>query len=564
VREASGTGEGNLAAEQVVPYTNMMSTVVRAARLLARLRFAFCALAAAGSVAACSAAPAAVHAQPGTLVALARADGATMNPLFAQTVQDASVYGALLYDGLSDLGLDGANHPALATSWSHSPDGLHWDVSLRRGVRWSDGVPFDSRDVVYSYHLMLDPKTAFIGEGDIDYIKRVTAEGPYRVHFDLAHTSARFVDAALGEYLLPEHILAKIPDDRQTFSSFGEHPVGTGPYALAHWEHDSDVLFERNPYYWRGRANIARIDFRIIFNDQAEVDALESGSADLIDDLGYDQSRRLVRESPQTRLMTFPSLYVNTIEINLMRPGLADKTVRQAMMYAYDREATVRGFYDNHVRVSNNLIVPAMSRWYNPHVRTYPYDPARARALLDADGWKLGTDGVRRRGTTRLAYQVLVNQGSVSITDQVLAFCQDEAAVGIKLDLRQLDFASTIQRAYSGKYDLLADARGGTLDPDYTSVLLSTQRPPAGANTTGYNNPIVDHDLIAGLAELDYAKRRVYYDQMQVQLAETLPMIWMYGRYAGTAYSKRLLLDPKVTLQSPLIWYNVQDWKLSS
>jgi len=276
------------------------------------------------------------------------------------------------------------------------------------------------------------------------------------------------------------------------------------------------------------------------------------------------QSKRLRTESPEIRILTFPSLYVDTTELNLRRPGLSDKTVRQALMYAFDRAALVRGFFNNQVQVSNNLIPPAMTRWYNPNVRTYPYDPARARAMLDGDGWRVGPDGVRTRGGRRLAFQLLLNQGSVSITDQMLAFCQDAAAVGIKIDLRQLDFASLVQRAYSGNYDMIADSRGGALDPDYTPVLLSTQRPPAGANTTGYDDPIVDHDLIAGLRELDYAKRRKYYDQMQAQLAETLPMLWQYGRYAATAYDRRLLLDPKVTLQSPLIWYNVQDWELAS
>jgi peptide/nickel transport system substrate-binding protein len=511
----------------------------------------------------CASSAAATHRDAGTLVALTRADGATMNPMYAQTVQDGSIYAQLLFDGLTNLGMDGASHPALATSWTHSPDGLHWTVELRHDARWSDGVPFTSKDVVFTYRIMLDPKTAFIDEGDIDYLRHVTADGPYRVRFDLAHVSARFVDAALGEPMLPEHVLGSIPPDRQLFSSFGEHPVGTGPYRLRHWEHDSDVVFERNPYSWRA-AKIPRIEFRVIFNDQAEVDALESGSADLIDDLGFDQSKRLRKESPGIKQLTFSSVYVNVVEVNLKRPGLSDQRVRQAMMYAFDRAAIARGFFDNHVGLSSSIITPALTRWFDPRVPVYPYDPARARALLDAAGWVVGPDGVRHRGATRLAFELLLNQGSVSITDQMLAFCQDLAAVGIKVDLRQLDFASTVQRAYSGKYDLLADARGGGLDPDYTAVLLSTQRPPAGANTTGYDDPVVDHDLLAGVRELDYAKRRALYDQMQMRLAETLPMLWQYGRYAGTAYSARLALDPKTTLQSPLIWYNVQDWTFAS
>ncbi len=557
--------DGNEGAEDVVPYAMVDNVAARAVHLSVRLfRCAWFGLAIVVGLGGCAAGSASTSVNAGTLVDLERADGATMNPLYAQTVQDGTVYATLLYDGLSRLGPDLAFHPDLAVSWRHSADGLHWDVDLRRGVRWSDGAPFTSKDVVFTYRIMRDPKTAFIGAGDLDYVMSVVADGPYRVHFTLAHASAKFVDAVLGEYMLPAHVLGAVPADRQAYTTFGEHPIGTGPYMLKRWQHDSEALFERNPYYWDGPAKIARIDFRIIFNDQAEVDAMENGSADLISDLGYHQSLRLAKESPQIKLLQFPSLYVDTAEVNLHRPGLDDVVVRQAMMYGNDREAIVRGFLDGKGAVADNLVAAALTRWYNPNVQKYPYDPVKARAMLDAAGWKVGPDGVRRRGTTRLEFDVLVNQGSVLILDEVLAFCADMREIGIKLNARQLDFPSLVQRAYSGKFDLIEDERGGVLDPDWTTVLLSTARPPNGANTTGYNDPIVDYDLKQGLRELDYTKRRALYNQMQVQLAKTLPMLWQYSAYSRAAYTPRLRLDPKTTLQAPLIWYNVADWKLTS
>src|SRR5471032_3027133 len=87
------------------------------------------------------------HRDADTLVALTRADGATMNPMYATTVQDGLIYAQLLFDGLSYIGDDYLPHPRLATSWSHSPDGKRWTVDLRRDVKWSDGVPFTSKDV---------------------------------------------------------------------------------------------------------------------------------------------------------------------------------------------------------------------------------------------------------------------------------------------------------------------------------------------------------------------------------------------------------------------------------
>jgi len=497
---------------------------------------------------------------PETLVNLVRADAATMNPLYSNTVQDI-IYEGLIFDSLTTIGPDLAQHPWLATAWS-TGDGLHWTVDLRHDVTWSDGKPFTSRDVVFTYDTMRNPKVAFNGSADVDYIRSVVADGPYRVRFTLSHLSAVFVPNALAEPILPEHLLGKIPPDRLRFSSLGEHPVGTGPYVLASWQHDSEVVFVRNPHFWHGPAKIPRLDFRVIFNDQAELEALENGSADLIDGIGASDALQLQHDAPHIVVMTFPSLYLDTVELNLRRPALADIAVRQAMMYGYNRAAVIHGFFHDRIQPSDDIVVPALARWYNPHVKRYPYEPAKARALLDAAGWKPGPDGIRRKDTARLSFEMLINQGSALILDELLAFVADMRAIGIDVTVRQLDFASMSTRTYAGKYDMMADARGGAVDPDWTSVFASWERPPAGANTTGYADPVVDRDLRVGLRTLDYTRRRAIYDEMQRRMAETLPMLFWYTQYTAAAHSRRLKLDPKVTLQSPLIYYNVYDWTI--
>jgi peptide/nickel transport system substrate-binding protein len=536
---------------------------MRAARLGARLCSRLPALvAAAVLLAGCAGSSAASHRDPGTLVDVEQADASTFNPLYQQSAYD-SIYASLVFDGLTNVSSNYGVQPGLATSWTHSADGLHWQVELRHGVRWSDGAPFTSGDVVFTYQTMLDPKTAFNQASYLANVRRVVAEGPYRVRFDLSAPSATFVDIGMGFSILPRHILGSVRPDRQPFTSFGEHPVGTGPYKLVRWQHDSDVLFARNAYYWHGTPHIARLEIRIIFNDQAEVDALESGSADMISDLGYSQSERLARESPTIRRLTFAPLYVGVFQVNLRRPGLSDVRVRHALMYAFDRRAIARGFFDDQVSPVNTLIAPGLTRWFDPHVRTYSYDPARARRILDDAGWKLGPDGVRHKGKTRLAFQVLVNQGSVLILDQLLALSADAAAVGIEIDARQIDFASAIARTYKGDFDLLFESFGGNVDPDASAVLASTQQPPAGENVMGYDDPAVDRDLAAGIRELNDVKRRAIYDDMQRHLAEDLPMLWLYGRYSASAFARRVQIDPRVTLPLPYTWYNIADWKLA-
>jgi peptide/nickel transport system substrate-binding protein len=266
------------------------------------------------------------------------------------------------------------------------------------------------------------------------------------VRFELAYPSAVFAVTAMGfeASILPEHILGNVPHDRLRFTDFGEHPIGTGPYVLAHWQHDSETIFERNPYSWRS-PHIKRIDVRTIFDEQAVLQAIANGSADLDDDMSSTRYRELVRlVPPDVETMTFASVYVDVTEINLKRPGLDDVVVRQAMMYGQDRQDLISGIFANKVPLPDGLIPEGLVHWHTSNVRKYPYDPAHAMAMLDADGWVRGPDGVRARGGIRLSYELLLNQGSAVLTDTMLAICADMEAIGIDVRLRILDFPNSI------------------------------------------------------------------------------------------------------------------------
>jgi peptide/nickel transport system substrate-binding protein len=499
---------------------------------------------------------------PGTIVSLTRVDGATMNPMFGQTVQDGIVYPQIIFESLSYIGADYLPHPRLATSWTHSADGLQWTVDLRHGVRWSDGAPFTSKDVVFTYDALIDPQTASINAGDMVYIKRVTGDGPFRVHFTLAYPSAVFTLVGMGfeASILPEHILGRVPHDRLRFSAFGEHPVGTGPYRLLRWQHDSETIFVPNPYAWR-KPHIARFDVRTIFNDQAQTDAMANGSADLVDDTGSTVYQQLERIAPKVKLLTFPSVYIDVTLPNTRRPGLDDVIVRRAMMYGNNRQALISGFFQDKVPLPDGLVPVGLTHWHNGHVAQYPYDPVKARAMLDADGWRVGPDGVRRRGNARLAFELLINQGSAILTDADLEFTADMKAIGIEVALREMDFPSMVAREFKGDFDLISEGFGGSVDPDMTANLATSSIPPAGQNTGAFHDPVLDRLMKAGLTELDDGKRRAIYNEMQREIADKVPMLYQWTRFAGTAYSAHLVLDPKTTLQQPLLYYNIEDWK---
>ena len=125
------------------------------------------------------------------------------------------------------------------------------------------------------------------------------------------------------------------------------------------------------------------------------------------------------------------------------------------MMYGYDRQAVINGFYHGQVAVAEQIVVPALGRLVQSHTMQYPYDPAKARAMLDAAGWRSAPDGIRRKGNARLSFEFMLNQGSALITDEMLTFVADMRAIGI----------DTSRSATGFRVDHLADVRG-QLRPD--------------------------------------------------------------------------------------------------
>jgi len=500
---------------------------------------------------------------PNTLVIVYTSDANTLNPLYANNEPSFLFYG-LIFDGLTAGGPNYSVIPWLATSWHGSPDHLHWDVDLRHGVQWSDGAPFDSRDVIFTWKTMQDPQVAFPYAGMYSYVTTVSARGPYRVHFDLATPNVLFASQALGTPILPVHILGKIPPAQQRLSDFGQHPVGTGPYVLASWHHDDTITFTRNPNWWRGPAKIKAIQFRIVLDNDARVDAMADGSADLYTAMAPADYRTLRVIAPHLNYYHTPDLYSRFILTNDTIPGLNDLTVRRAMMHGWDRRAVVDGLYHGDVVLNDSLTPWALSAWHDDAIAHYPYDPSLARRMLDAAGWRVGNDGVRRRGAAQLAFTIKNATGNSQLADVCASFQADMRAIGIAIDIQQLDYATFIDQTSDMHYQMAMTGWGGTSDPDEYTFLDSTQVVPIGNNETGYRDPNVDRDLRAGLKEFDTRKRRAIYDDYQRITSATLPVLWGYDEKFSAAYSPRLKIDRKLELPDLFFFWNVYDWQLGT
>jgi peptide/nickel transport system substrate-binding protein len=504
---------------------------------------------------------------PNTLVVLELGDADTLDPLFYNNAYSSLYAQFFIFDSLVGVGDDFTDVPDLATSWRSTPDGLHWTVDLRHGVRWSDGAPFTSKDVVFTWTAALDPATGWPYRGQFAYVKKVTAEGPYRVHFDLATRNALFTsnNGALGFQTLPEHILGKVPHARLRNSGFGEHPVGTGPYILQRWRHDEDLTFVPNPYWWGGTPNIKRVVFRVVLNDQARTDAMEQGAADIDDNLPTSAYQIIAADNKSgrtdLRLLHVPDLYPYFLYPNTKQPGLGDVEVRRAIMYGWDRAAVVQGLLHADVELAAGVTPTALRRWYDPNVRQYAYDPARARAILDAAGYRPGRDGVRQKGNVRLSYAMSL-PGNGGAGDLMTEFQADMRTIGIAITLRTLDYATFIDDTNSGKYEMAYSGWGGVPDPDQLSLFGCDQFPPNGNNQMFYCNKRLDRDVHLGLQALDFQQRKAIYDDMQRIVAEDLPVLPFIFPYFREAISKRVHFNVGKALPDQYLFRDLPAWTL--
>ncbi len=164
------------------------------------------------------------------------------------------------------------------------------------------------------------------------------------------------------------------------------------------------------------------------------------------------------------------------------------------MMYGWDRADLLSGLLHGDAIVSTGIIPDGLKYWYDPNVQRYTYDPVKARALLDAAGWRVGSDGVRSRGGKRLSFELKLPNGSNINNDLAAEFQADMLAIGIAISVKDVDYGTFIDDTNSFNYELALTGWGGTTDPDEFTFLNSSQIVPVGNNDTGYRDKIVDYD----------------------------------------------------------------------
>lgn len=462
---------------------------------------------------------------PHTLVFLIESSPNSLDPRIGTDGQSEHI-DELLFDGLVARDAQFRFTPALASSWDQ-PDPKTLVFHLRRGVKFADGRPLTARDVLWTINSMRDgtvisPKTAAYAS-----VGSLTAPDPYTVVMHLTHPDNFLLTN------LSTGAIGIVPWG--STRDFWQHPVGTGPFRFASQQIDQDVIVERNPLSWSVVPHIERVRFAVVPDAITRSLELEKGSGDVaINSLPMD-SLPILAERPNIVVQDAPGTVIQYLAFNLRDPILGESRVRQAIAFAINRPLIIQTLLGGHARPAYSLLPPGHWAWTSD-VPQYNYDPARADALLDAAGFRRGTDGIRFHLTMKT---------STDENTRVLAnvFQQQLARVGIALDLRSYEFATFYSDIVRGAFQMYSLRWiGGNEQPDIFSYVFSSSRfPPKGANRGHYSNARLDAILEDASETSDMARRRSDYVEAQQILARDLPAINLWYQDAVVVHNKNLI-----------------------
>jgi ABC-type transport system substrate-binding protein len=429
--------------------------------------------------------------------------------------------------------------PTLAESYDISTDAKTFTFHLRKGLKWSDGQPFSSADVLFTYQRMADAKSGSATAGNYSNVagatdfaagKAATISGftaPDANTFVIkAATPDVGLVAQLGSvYIMPKHILGSVPVASLAKDKFFRAPtVGMGPYKFVEYKTNQFVHVTANQNY-RAPASIKDVYLKPMTSDVATAQ-LGNGGIDISSFSPTDL--KTVQGLNTVNTQQINSAGFVRIAINQTKPYFQDPRVRQAFLYAVNRQALVDKVLFGKAKVQNSDFYAGNTP---SGINTYAYDPAKAKQLLQAAGWKASqtvnlewVPGQRDRDAT-----------ATIIQNQL-------GAVGVKVALKQVQAAQITPNLDNKSYDMLLYG-GGNYAVDSASVHAITAcalRYPKGANQNFFCDPALDTLMTKANATADPTQRKQIYDQAAIEENSKADLFWLYSPMGLWAINKRI------------------------
>jgi peptide/nickel transport system substrate-binding protein len=495
-----------------------------------------------------------------TLVVAATGEPTTLvPPLVAETVgRDIS---DLVFERLAVLNHGGspadtaAFRPGLAESWIRL-DSLSLKFTIRRGAAWSDGTPVRAEDVAFSFAAAVDTALGAPVGVALEGVK-VSADDQdhLTVTFPRPNPEQLYRAAALVR-IIPKHIWDSIPRAKWAADSGLAPLVGSGPYRVTQWVRRQSLVLDRI----RGGA-FRQIVWRFAQDQETALNLVLSGEADVVETVTSPSARDRARQDTLVKLIPYPAAVYGFLGFRhadhngVPHPILADRAVRRALTLAVNRDELVHGVIGPDAVVPPGPMSRALWIW-DTATTSLGYDPAAAKAALDAAGWTMAPDGIRRRGSQRLNVEILVPSTSVARKNLAEVIQQSWKQIGVAAKLAAVDFPVFQERLGQGKFDAMI---GAWIDEPSAGNLADqwTKRGFGALNYGRYYQPTFDSLYSKAMATPGPAEARLVWRQAIGLLNDDAAAVFLYTPTNIAVASKRLAnisINPFSWLENVLSW----------
>jgi peptide/nickel transport system substrate-binding protein len=445
----------------------------------------------------------------GTLTIGFASDTKTLDPIFSIEFTERQVL-YLIFNTLVRLDTDFSIRPELATSWDVQNGGTRVVLHLRQGVKFQDRTAFDATAVKWNIDRRMDPAVKSPQKGNLDsVIASVEVVDPQTVAFNLKQP----FPGLLGMLGQREGFMVSPTAVEKAGADFGTKPVGTGAFLFKEWVRGNHITVERNPDYWdQGKPNLDRVVFQDIAGSVVGVQRLITGEVDFVSELSPQDVRQIEGRS-DIRLDPDPIGRWISLQWQVDKPPFNNAALRQAIAHAIDRKRVVDILMGGKAQIAEGS-TPKGLWWFDPDLKSYDYDPAKAKELLAKAGYPNGLD-------------LTLSAPTVTMFQQLDQLVQEQLkAIGVNVTLEPVPVSDWYSRIVEQKINFTPERWSQRPDPDGLFYILFHSK--GYANSTKYSNPELDALLDKARALTDPEARKPLYKEAQAIMTRDLPYVPLF------------------------------------
>lgn len=457
-----------------------------------------------------------------------------------------NIYDTLIHykDGSTEI------EPGLATKWESSEDGLSWTFTLRKGVTFHDGTPFNSEAVLFSlnrqheknhpYHNVEGSYTYWVATGLAEIVDEITAIDDHTVNITLNSPYAPFLYAiAITPFSIVSPTAVKEKGD-----DYSNHPVGTGPFIFQQWDRGDKIVLKANENYWGGRPNVDRVIFLSIPDNSVRLIELQQGNLHAMEFPNPDDLQQ-IRDDESLDLLSQPGMSVGYLALNMEKPPFDNLKVRLAINHAINKAVIIEHLYQGLGIPAKNPIPPTL--WsYDDSIEDYDYNPKLAKELLTQAGYPKGFEST--------LWALPVPRPYIPDGRALAEVIQSELReIGIKTNIVTYDWGTYLEKTKYGDHDMAMLGWSADFgDPDnflYFLLSKSSAQKPAG-NIAFYKSDEMQQILEKARSISDKDQRISLYKKAQNVFHRDIPWVPLAHAQQVLVISKKV---KNLTLH-PLNW----------